>query len=282
MLIEEKNEVLEEETLDGSEQIDDFDDTDEEVYGEEEEESAEEESEPKDKTDEMSIEELKKSYKNLESLAGRLGQEVGELRKQAAKPTEEKRQYNVNDIPAMPDDVLDNYVQQYEDYLSKPGVNIEDSDKYPSMVVQYQKLIAEKATRGSLNAAKSSVVAADNEKEVSKYKSKSGITDAEAEAVKKFALKISDNGRITESDLEVALHKLYPDQYRKILFDKDKQRLAKAQTKTPLIPAGGGQTKQTGLSIEALEALDPDDYGRYVNSLSDADFAKLQKIMNKR
>ena len=280
MLTEEKNEVLEEETLDGSEQIDEIDDTDEEVYGEEEE-SAEEESEPKDKTDEMSLEELKKSYKNLESLAGRLGQEVGELRKRVA-PVEEKKQYNVNDIPSMPDNVLDNFVQQYEDYLSKPGVNIEDSDKYPAMVVQYQKLIAEKATRGSLNAAKSSVVAADNEKEVSKYKSKSGITDAEAEAVKKFALKISDNGRITESDLEVALHKLYPDQYRKMLFDKDKQRLAKAQTKTPLIPAGGGQTKQTGLSIEALEALDPDDYGRYVNSLSDADFAKLQKIMNKR
>ena len=65
MLTEEKNEVLEEETLDYSEQIDDIDDTDEEVYGEEEE-SAEEESEPKDKTDEMSLEELKKSYKNLE------------------------------------------------------------------------------------------------------------------------------------------------------------------------------------------------------------------------
>lgn len=281
MLIEEKNEVLEEETLDGSEQIDDIDDTDEEVYGEEEEESAEEESEPKDKTDEMSLEELKKSYKNLESLAGRLGQEVGELRKRVA-PAEEKKQYNVNDIPSMPDNVLDNFVQQYEDYLSKPGVNIEDSDKYPAMVVQYQKLIAEKATRGSLNAAKSSVVAADNDKEVSKYKSKSGITDAEAEAVKKFALKISDNGRITESDLEVALHKLYPDQYRKMLFDKDKQRLAKAQTKTPMIPAGGGETKQTSLSIEKLESLDPDEYDRYVNSLSDADFAKLQKIMNKR
>lgn len=280
MLIEEKNEVLEEETLDGSEQIDEIDDTDEEVYGEEEE-STEEKSEPKDKTDEMSLEELKKSYKNLESLAGRLGQEVGELRKRVA-PVEEKKQYNVNDIPSMPDNVLDNFVQQYEDYLSKPGVNIEDSDKYPAMVVQYQKLIAEKATRGSLNAAKSSVVAADNEKEVSKYKSKSGITDAEAEAVKKFALKISDNGRITESDLEVALHKLYPDQYRKMLFDKDKQRLAKAQTKTPMIPAGGGETKQTSLSIEKLESLDPDEYDRYVNSLSDADFAKLQKIMNKR
>ena len=281
-----EKEVLDEETSDDS-FFDDLDEEQDKVEEEEQDESYDEEDEeeekPKDKLDTMSAEDIKKAYKNLEALVGKQGQELGELRKKVTEaPKETKKDYSENDIPEMPDDVLDKYIAIYEQKLTAPNAAIEDSEQYGVMNVQFQKLLAEKNVRRALSISGRKTQEESNSAVVKDYKSKAGLTDEEAKQAREFAEKrLSDNGKITQDDLDVAIHKLFPEKYIKMRFDKEKERLAKAKTRTPTIPTSKTDSGTAKLSIEKINSLDPDEYDNYIDSLSDKEFAELKKMMNK-
>lgn len=287
-----EKEVVDTETSDdaffsdlSNEEEEDETDEEEEYPDEAEEDTEEAEESPRDKTEEWTPEELRKAYKNLETLVGKQGQELGELRKKvtvAPAEPEEKKQYNENDIPNMPDNVLESYIATYKQWLSTPGISIEESDRFGQMTVQYQELLAERNARRTLGIAAKKALDDVNSAVVTEYKNKASLTDEEAKKALDFAIKkLSDDGKVTQDDLDVAVHKLFPEKYHKLRFDKEKERLAKAGTRTPTIPNNNRSSEPSKISLEKINKMDSDEYDAYVESLTDSQYAELKKLIKR-
>lgn len=241
----------------------------------------------KDKFDGKSVEEIKEAYSNLEKLVGRQGQELGELRKQLqteSKPAEKQAGYTEADIPNMPDADLAQYLSQYEQWLSQPGIQLEEADKYSAYNLQYLKLYNEHQNRQARKQVQTVALTEANENIINTYPHKSLLTADELETAKAFALKsLADNGKITHADLDVALHKKFPDKYAKILSDKERQRIAKAQTSTtPRLPTDGGGTAPKTVTIAQIKAMSDEERDKFYEGLTVDQLEKVRQELNKR
>lgn len=245
------------------------------------------ETDEPDKFKGKSREDIIKSYQNLEALAGSHAQTISELKKTKDKPEEqpENREYSVKDIPTIPDNTLDSMIATYEEYLAKPGASIDDSDNYGNNTILYNRLMAEKSARTvqQRNSVKNVEVA--NATTVHEYKNKAAVTEAEYAQIIDFAKnKLSDTGEITDGDLDVAMHKLFPSKYNKTLADKDRKRIADAKTKvTPRITPGGSDHGGSAIKpIKEMDEMDDVQLDQYLESLSMDQLAEVKKLLNKR
>lgn len=239
---------------------------------------------PKDKFDGKSREEILEAYKNLEALSGRQAQEIGELRK--PKPAEPPKEYNLNNLKEWPENVLDEKIQMYEDYLAAPDKAIEDGENFGIYTVHYNRMMVEKAKREAIAHTTTRQVHESNAQVQAKYPGKAYLTESEMKEASQFAItKLSDDGALTEQDLDVAVHKLFPDKWLTLNIDKERVRMTQVQTKrTPMVtPKAGDPRPSAGnKSLEELSKMDEDSYEAYLDTLSPAQLDKLQEKINKR
>lgn len=265
-----------------------FADADDDTDTDEEDQEAQEDD--ADKLDKMSPEEIKKAYRNLEAVVGRQGQELGELRKKVSPEPETKREYppdkvyTEDDIPSLPDDVLDSMIKVYEDYLSIPNQSLDDAENFGIKTIQYNKLMLEKSQRMVQKKQTTQSIAAMNKSVAESYTAKMALSPADLAKAQDYALnKLSDDGKLTEHDLDVAVHKLFPDKWSNKTIEKERERIAKAKTPTPRIPANASINPNKTVSISEVKAMDEDEYDYWVkNVASDEQLAELEKLINKK
>lgn len=274
------------ETAEPEEEISDPDEQEEEA---EPDETPDEESElppsaPLDKFAGKSKEEILEAYKNLEALYGRQGQELGELKK--PKPAEPAKEYNLANLKEWPENVLDEKIQMYEEYLATPDKAIDDGENFGTYTVQYNRMMVEKAKREAIAHTTFKQVHESNTQVQAKYPGKAYLTDTELNEASQFAItKLSDDGSLTEQDLDVAVHKLFPDKWLTLNIDKERVRMTQAQTKrTPMVTPKAGEARPSAgnKSVEELSKMDEDSYKAYLDTLSPAQLDKLQEKINKR
>lgn len=264
---------------------------DETVSDEEVEESTEEivedseETKPKDKLSSMTEEQLRESYRNLEALVGKQGQELGELRKEVASKksdtTEEKR--TIKDVLSGSDDDLLAEMKKYEDYFGEPNIHITDSDNWNVYDAQYKMMLREfslrQAKTETVNAKK---VEQDNAR-IQAYSKELGLSIDETDKVVKLASKISDDGTTTQADLEAAMLKLYPGKYRAWNIDKDRQRINEAKAKvTPRVGSGGEPSITGTVSAKSFLAMEPEEQERVLDGMTDDQVEMLKQQINKK
>jgi hypothetical protein len=258
----------------------------EEPVDEEPEEEPEQPEQPPvatDKFDGKSREEVLEAYKNLEALYGRQGQELGELKK--AKPAEPPKEYDITNLKDWPESVLEEKIQMYETYLYTPSQSIDDSENFGIRTVQYNRMMVEKAKREAIAHTTTKQVHENNAQVAAKYPGKSYLTPTELSEASQFAIdKLSDDGSLTSADLDVAVHKLFPDKWIKLNVDKERVRMTQAQTKrTPMVTPKAGEVRNPGLkSPEELAKMDEMAYNAYLDTLNPVQLAKLQERINKR
>lgn len=283
------NDLLEmqgEEKEDPTEELDEEEPEDENILDgdPEEEEPEEEQPEPKkDKLDEMTPEQIKEAYRNLEALKGRQGDELGTLRKKLAElqPVVEKTAYTEDDIPTMPDEALDKTIKNYEAYFATPGKSIDDADNYGIHTIAYNKLLVEQGLRKHSQALTSKAMASDNENVANRYNAKLALSTDDLASVKQYALtKLSDDGKLTESDMDVALHKLFPGKYSKMIADKERERITKAKTTTPRLPGNATPPTKGVVSIDHVKNMDADDLAYWIRN--EATEAQIEELRRKK
>ncbi len=249
-----------------------------------EEQSAEEEhAKQKDKFDGKSREEIIEAYRNLEALQGRQAQELGERRKQ--ETTTETKEYNMTNLGEWPDSVLEKQIANYEEYLATPDQAINDSEHFGLFNAQHNRMVAEQAKRAALSVINSKQVKEDNSKVLSEHPAKQYLTQAELEQASQFAIsKLADDGKLTASDLDVAVHKLFPDKWVQLTVDKERVRMTTVQTKrTPMLSTSGNQPRTTGLKTpEEAAKMSEEAYEQYLDSLSYDQLTQLKAKINKR
>lgn len=247
--------------------------------------------EAKDKFDGKSTDEIKAAYANLEKLTGRQGQELGDLRKKVAEleskdtsdPAKQDVAYTDADIPRMSDDVLRGYIEQYDKYLSTPGIQIEDADNYPIYNRQYTYLLLEQRDRMARKSAFTETVTVLNKQVAETYPSKNALTTEEMHVITDYAMtRLAEDGKITHSDLDVALHKKFPDKYVKLLNDKERHRISKAQTTTtPRLPAGSESNHPKVITPTQFANMSEDEQERIMERMSPTQLESLRRAINK-
>lgn len=285
--IEDPNDLPPEEQ-DGEETPENDDDAQEEGNPPDEDadtDAPEETTEQPDKFKGKSLEEIKNAYKNLETMMGKQAQELGELRKAVTQPAEpSKKHWTAADIPVIPDADLDYVIAQHEAYLLTPDQALTDSENFPAITIQYNKLMAEKAKREALKATKSITVTQANNAVVSNYHGNDAVTADELDQMKQYALqRLTDTGEITKDDLDVAMHKLFPGKWVMLNADKERKRIAKAQTEaTPrIVPDKAGGGSKALKTPEELGKMSDIEYEQYLDSLSDTELKALKERIRK-
>ena len=306
--IETQPEAIEEETIDlGEEEIeipeaveteDETDDTadDEEIsltdVGDEEPETVEEQPQQPDKIAGLSPEQLAKAYKNAEKLIGRLGQEVGDLRKKVeaspeAPKTPEER------ITAMSDADLDNALAYLKDSILKPNASIENED-YGQDVVLFNDLKEERTLRKVRREQMSTTAEVTNQKAIAEFSTAWGkaLDDTKMSEVIKYAKeRLSDQyGNVTKTNLEAALFNLNPALFTKSMqmatAEQERKRITEAQAKTQprLSGAGNSVTATNTVTIKQIEAMDEWERQKFLSKLYDTNpkaFEKIQEALRK-
>lgn len=255
----------------------------------EESEPKPEEEKPADKFAGKTPEEILEAYKNLEAMMGKQAQELGELRKRVDKPDSgdpppANKALTFADILNGSDAALDAAIARYEEYLATPNQQIDDSENFGLYNVQYAKLLNERSIRNISIKAEAKAAIETNEALASKYKSGNNLSEAEIAKLKDYAEKrLSDNGKITEADLDVAMHKLYPDKWQRASIEKVKRQVAEAKTKaTPRLSGGTTSTATVVKTVDEVLSMDEDDMDSYLDTLSDNDLAELKAKINKK
>ena len=271
---------------------------DEIILSDDEEESIEESNEQqkqeqeqeqeKDKTDNWTLDDYKKWQKNMEKVIGRQGQELGELRKKAAEHKEP--QTPEEKIQAMTDSDLDVAINALKADILKPNAAIEDDD-YSQKVIIYNDLKEERMCRKTLMIQQKNIAQESNKTVIDEFKQawEKNIGKDECQEVISFAKeRLSDaSGKVSRQDLEVALHKFYPAEYKKAISmseaEKVRQRIVNAETKKqPRISgAGSSQTPVNTISIKKLYAMDEDELANFLAPLSMDTVKKIELAMKK-
>jgi len=279
--------------------MDAYDDPDDEEPETEEtqeeggEETSEPETEVKDKTAKWSIEEYQQAYKNLEKKLGEQGHELGELRKRVSEPekkADDPIDYNPDQIPDIPDEHLKVLLRNYENYFNQKDINITDSENFGRITAEYQKLLQEQTLRNVSAKASKAQIAEKNAQAVATFSKQwdKVLTPEQVAQASEFArAKLSDDGSVTCDDLEVAMHRLFPSIYRskvaQEIADKERKRIADAQTKTtPRIPSSGSETRSSLISVDKYMAMDMDEKEQYLYNLSPDQLAAFKSLVNKK
>ncbi len=262
-----------------------FEPAEEEEQQPEEEEPEELEEEPEDKTSNWDIDDFRKSYRNLEKVVGRLGQELGELRKQAETvppPAPEKKEaYTVEDIPQMDTATLDNFIATYEAKLAEPDIAIEESDNFGRWNIEYQKLLAEKNMRRMTSNNGEEKKTANPL--IDKYLQQLKLSQEQKDKLVSLANKLSDESGVTEADLNAALMKVAPAEFQSRLAAQNTERIRTAREKSqPRLGTGNSdQAPKTSISLKQLEKMDEDSRDKYLETLSLDDIRKLRAELTK-
>lgn len=273
------------EPADDDEDEDSEDEDDEPAEDDEDEadkdEAAEDEKEtkPKGKLDEMSLEQLKASYENLEKLVGKQGEELGRLRKEAA----ENKVHTVADIVNMSDEMLESYIQTYTAKLSEPEVAIEHSDKFGEWNVQYAALLNERTSRILRKKPEPKKEEAEKkeayDKHVSEFLGRYKLGKEKEEQLVSLAKRISGSDKVDSIDLELALRKISPVDAAKLQADDTTKRIKNAKEKKQ--PRLGTDSKDSApskiYSVERIEKMDEESRDKYLDSLSLEELERLQK-----
>lgn len=253
------------------------------------EEQEPEEEKPADKFAGKTPEEILEAYKNLEAMMGKQAQELGELRKRVDKPDSgepppEGKAPTFADILNGSDTDLDAAIARYEEYLATPNMQIDESENYGLYNVQYAKLLNERSIRNIGKKAEAKAAVETNVNIANQYKNGKNLSEAEITKLKEYAEKrLSDDGRITEADLDVAMHKLYPDKWQRASIEKVKKQVAEAKTKaTPRLSGGTTSTATIVKTVEEVLSMDEDDMDSYLDTLSADDLAELRTKINKK
>lgn len=293
-MVKETDTSLQDETLAETQVAEDFDVIDdldelttesEDISGEEElqEETPQDEVEHQpEKTSNWQNEDFKKAWENAQKLIGRQGQELGELRKKVESlPTAELKTPEQT-IKVMPDSELENSIAYLESVISKPNAQYDDED-YGKNIVIFNKLNQEKTRRLVEASHQSNNAQTHNKQIIAEFENawKANLSDEDRAQVVKFAQdRLSDQyGNITASDLEVALHKVFPDQYKQSIklgvTEQTRKRIEKAEaTIQPRLSGAGNSQASESLSLKKIMAMDADEQR--------ALFAKLPpKTLNK-
>lgn len=248
---------------------------------------AEEEIEDKpDKTKGWTVDDYAKAYSNLEKKIGEQGRIIGELKKsKEPKPEPEKKQ-SIEDIPNMTDEELEEWRLRYEAWFNIPDVAINESANYGQATIGFHKVLTEIASRKINHNATRKEAEATNSASMESFK-KEWKTILSSEQVTKIAeyakSKLSEDGKIDGTLLEVALHRLYPSVYTANfstkIADKERDRIKNAQTKTtPRLPgSGNGAPGGSVVSPDKLASMDEAERARYLKTLSLEELGKLQK-----
>jgi len=256
------------------------DDVDTEVIPEDDETHAPEDDDIPEKFKGKTVKDLIKSYQNLEALYGKKAAEP-----KPVEPSDPNKVYTMQDIPIMSDSKLDEFIAIYEDYLMTPDQSLDDAENFGRKTIEYNKLMMEKAQRNVKLQHSTAQLREQNNQVKASYDGKKHLDADEFEQVVAYAVtKLSDNGELTIGDMDVAMHKLFPDKWIKRNIDKDKQRIASAQTRqTPrIIPGGGANTAPTGLkSFKEISAMDEYAYEQYLEKLSPAQLEQHKKIIKR-
>ena len=241
------------------------------------------EDDPASDTDEpdkfrgKSREDIIKSYQNLEALYGKKAAEP----KPAEAPADLTKEYYPSDIPTMPDNVLDLFIADYEDYLQTPNQSLDDSENFGRKTIEYNKMMMEKAKRQTVLQHSVSQLQEHNKQVKASYEGSKHLTAEELDHVAVYATtKLSDDGKLTIGDMDVAMHKLFPDKWIKRNIDKDKQRIANAQTRqTPRIaPSGGSGNPPSSIkSVKEIAAMNEWEYDAYLETLDSSQLAQLKQ-----
>lgn len=268
------------EPADDDEDEDDEDEDDESTDDDEDEAPEDEkETKPKSKLDEMSLEQLKASYENLEKLVGKQGEELGRLRKEAA----ENKEHTVADIVNMSDEMLESYIQTYTAKLSEPEVAIEHSDKFGEWNVQYAALLNERTSRILRKKPEPKKEEAEKkeayDKHVSEFLGRYKLGKEKEEQLVSLAKRISGSDKVDSVDLELALRKISPVDAAKLQADDTTKRIKNAKEKKQ--PRLGTDSKDSApskiYSVEKIEKMDEESRDKYLDSLSLEELERLQK-----
>ena len=240
----------------------------------------------KSKVDTMSEEQLRKSYVNIEKVVGRLGQELGELRK--AKTTEEPKTPEEK-IRAMSDKELEESIGFFKSEILKPNAAIEDDD-FAQKNILYNDLKEERTLRIISKEQNSKSAKTNNKPIIQDFSAtwKEALGDDFESVVELAESKLSDkNGYITKDDLEVALHKVNPTLYRNAIkltaAKEEKDRIVQAQTKKqPRISASGnGIATQPTITISKLKQMDAVELQDLLDTLPYETVLKIEKELQR-
>jgi len=249
------------------------------------------EEEPKDKFDNLPYEKLVESYKNIEKVLGKQGQELGELRKLKEQVNEPKTPEEK--ITSMTDAELNQTIDVFKSDILKPNAAIEDDD-YGQKVILYNDLKEERTLRKIAMERESKNAQNNNKQSITEFSTvwTKALGDDKLQEVVDFATKkLSDQyGNITKNDLEVALHKLYPTHYKTALrvavAEQDRKRIATAEaTNQPRISgAGSSSVAKESISLKKLHAMDSWERQEFLRKLAVRDpktFAKVEALLKK-
>lgn len=263
-------------------------DEDEEDSEDEGEDDSDDESDGDvdDKKKNWTVDDYKKSYDNLQKALGRQGQELGELRKklkdmEATPPaTSSNKEYTDADIPSMPDDVLNKFIDNYDAKFADPEYDFEAEADKRMWQVQYAKLVAESAARRNRPAPAQPAPAVDTHKYLAQY----NLSPEDEAKVVSRAQKLSDNGSIDEASLEAAFISYYPAKYRERVTKESVERIRGAKTKAqPSLGTGNsGSPKGSSISIERLKNMDEDEAAALISRLPYDQVVKLRVQLSKK
>jgi len=221
-------------------------------------------------------------------VVGRLGQELGDLRK--AKTADEPKTPEEK-IQLMPDSELDNSIKYFESEIVKPNAAIEDDD-YSTKLVLYNNLREEKMLRRIKREQNSKSAKTNNQNVITEFSAtwENTLGKETLDSVIDFATsKLSDeNGIISKDDLEVALHKVNPVIYKNAIKmtagKQEKDRIAEAQTKRqPRISASGNNaTAVNTISMSKLREMDAVELADLFEKLPIETVLKIEKALEKK
>jgi len=245
-----------------------------------------------DKLARMSREQLEEAYKNLESDYGRKGQQLGELNKRLeelrrATPVPETteqppKHYTTADIPDMDNATLEMFIANYRAELAKPDLQILEPERHKALQEEYETLWEERTTRKAVARIKGESMRQEQDTLLAKFKRENNLSEADTTQLQNYARKLSDDGRITEVDLEVAYHKLHPEEYAKNLALKTVERYRKAKAQDqPRLPTGNSKQAPQTITTRKLEEMTDFERERYLENASAEEVERLLREINK-
>lgn len=191
-----------------------------------------------------SREDILHSYEALEKKLGEQGKELGELRKGSSPLGGKDKSFNA----------ISSRIEELENRIYS-----DDFDRYDpedrKLQREYDKLNREYGVLSAQQKLQQSMAQNENVKVIAQFKERfAELSDTDIDTLSTFAInKLSDNGRISEADLEASLLRNDPARYRKFTEltarNSERERISKAQmNKQPRLSASGQTNKRVNLS----------------------------------
>jgi hypothetical protein len=225
------------------------------------------------KWDGKSKEDVLLSYKALEKKLGEQGKELGDLRKGYTPPVKDKGSKTLGNIS--------NRISELEEKIYSDDFDrFDEEDK--KLQKEYDKLNREFGVLSAEEKYNHNLAQRENVKAVEKFTQKfSELSESEMEVVKDFAVnRLSENGLITEADLEASLMRNDPARYKKFMEisvkTNERDRIQNAhKNKQPRMSASGQTNKR--VNISEMLRNNPDKAKGLLKKLSLSQLKKLSK-----